>query len=322
MNILICDDSALARKSLYRIVSKTCDANIHLCENGQEALDLLSELDIDLMFLDLTMPVMDGYEVLAELSTLNCATKVAVVSGDIQEEAKRRCMEMGAVDFVEKPFKDEQIKLLLINFVCVTECKGVYEPISIDFEIDAVSKFKEITNIALGRCAAVLSNRVGQFIELPVPTVGYVEASELRMILNDSLHRDSVYAATQRFVGGGIHGESLVCIRGKNISEMAEALGFTCAELGKHEQVLNISNLLVSSYLKSLSHQLVKDFSLRQPMMMDIASSEHLIEHQIRDGAFTIEFTYYAESLDFEGEMLLLLDSDSMDVISDMMGRV
>ena len=84
-------------------------------------------------------------------------------------------------------------------------------------DIDPLSKFREVTNIALGRGAAVISDRIGKFIDLPVPNVGIVEASELNMIIADALHRDSVHAVTQRFVGNGIHGESLVCMRGQDI---------------------------------------------------------------------------------------------------------
>ncbi|WED24821.1 response regulator [Vibrio sp. JC009] len=324
MNILICDDSALARKTLYRTVSTEISAKIFFGENGQEAVDILSTSDIDLMFLDLTMPVMDGFEVLSSLPVSDYNTQIVVVSADIQEEAKARCLSLGANAFIEKPYKIDQIQSVLAPFQHSSSEPepSLPEADEAQFDIDATSKFKELTNIALGRGAAILSDRVGQFINLPIPTVGYFEASELKMIISDVLQRDSMHAVTQRFVGGGIHGESLVCMRGKNITELAAKLGLGGASISQSELVMNIASLLVSTYLNSLAHQLVRSFSLRQPILLDHNVCEYLTEHQIEQGAFTIEFTYFAEELDFECEMLLLLDPDSLEVIKSLMERL
>ncbi|MCV5887273.1 response regulator, partial [Escherichia coli] len=64
MKILICDDSAVARKLIARTIVQ--DTSLHLIEaqDGNEALKILAEQNIDVLFLDLTMPIMDGFEVL------------------------------------------------------------------------------------------------------------------------------------------------------------------------------------------------------------------------------------------------------------------
>lgn len=90
MKVLICDDSKVARKSIELALPKDWDIEVSFAENGQEALDLIKQGLVELLFLDLTMPVMDGFEVLKNIreQQLDCLT--IVISGDIQEESQRR----------------------------------------------------------------------------------------------------------------------------------------------------------------------------------------------------------------------------------------
>ncbi|MFT4608063.1 MAG: chemotaxis response regulator CheB [Gammaproteobacteria bacterium] len=81
--VLISDYSSVARKLMTR--SLPCDSNIDIsyAANGSEALDQLEAGKGDILFLDLNMPVMDGYETLEVILNNNLQTTVLVVSGDI-----------------------------------------------------------------------------------------------------------------------------------------------------------------------------------------------------------------------------------------------
>ncbi len=316
MKVLICDDSALARKSLSRTLANSYDVELFFAENGKEALECLALNSIDLFFLDLTMPVMDGYDVLAELPVNTYPTNVVVVSGDVQQAAKDRCLALGAADFIEKPFKIEQVAKVfnLYNVQSVTSDTHVSSP-----QIDPDSKFKELTNIALGKCAAVISDSVGDFINMPLPAVGVLEASDIKMTVHDVLYRDNVNAVTQRFTGAGIHGESLVTIRGHEFSKVGERLGYPLQDATSNESLLNISNLLVSTFLQALADLITVSFTLRQPVLINSYEKELLSQQKITRPAFTVEFSYSAENLDFQCDILLLIDMDSVDVIYKMM---
>ncbi len=61
------------------------------------------------MLLDLTMPEMDGYQVLQALQDEGLAAKVIVVSGAVQDAAIQREMELGALDFIKKPANPEEL---------------------------------------------------------------------------------------------------------------------------------------------------------------------------------------------------------------------
>lgn len=319
MKILICDDSAVARKSIARSICQSVQNTICFAQDGREALSIISEQNIDLMFLDLTMPVMDGFEVLAALPVSHYPTKVIVVSGDVQQEAKSRCLSLGAYEFVAKPFSNKIIEPIFEDLgLKLHQSRPAIQQDAKPTKEECLAKFKELTNIALGKGAAIMADHLNEFIQLPIPNVGPLSFGELRMAMLDVLQREGSVAVSQRFVGGGLHGEALVCLRGNDIEEIGRRLGYPLEHSTYNEIVLNISNLLVSSYLVSLGGQIDKEISLRQPTVMDMSSLTNAATSD-SETMFTIEYTYTAERLDFECEVLFLLDKKSVELIHSIM---
>lgn len=108
--LLIVDDSRIARRMARMALPEDWDVDIIEAGGGREAIEILETGDIEVMLLDLTMPEVDGYGVLAwlkEQAHLNPV--VIVVSGDFQPLAGARVMNLGAFDFVKKPATKERI---------------------------------------------------------------------------------------------------------------------------------------------------------------------------------------------------------------------
>ena len=114
--ILVVDDSQMARKQLIRTLPPTWDVEITQAVNGQEALDAYHAGKADVMFLDLTMPVLDGYGVLEALQKEGLDSFVIVVSADIQPIAQERVKKLGAMAFVKKPVTAEAIESILKQY--------------------------------------------------------------------------------------------------------------------------------------------------------------------------------------------------------------
>ena len=66
-----------------------------------------------MVLLDLTMPGMNGFDVLAAMREKHIAARVIVVSADIQTKAKERVAALGATGFIEKPIKIEALRAVL-----------------------------------------------------------------------------------------------------------------------------------------------------------------------------------------------------------------
>lgn len=114
--ILVVDDSAMARKVLIRSLPTSWDVEITQAANGEEALVAYRAGKADVMFLDLQMPVLDGYGVLETLQKEGLNSFVFVVSADIQPLAQERVKKLGAMAFVKKPVTTEVIEAVLKQY--------------------------------------------------------------------------------------------------------------------------------------------------------------------------------------------------------------
>lgn len=116
LSVLVVDDSAMARKMLIRALPPAWDITITQAANGVEALSHYRQGGVDVIFLDLTMPEMDGYQVLETLrrEDLNCL--VIVVSADIQAAAQARVRAMGAIAFLKKPVDPVEVRTVLKEY--------------------------------------------------------------------------------------------------------------------------------------------------------------------------------------------------------------
>ncbi len=112
-SVLVVDDSSVARKILIRSFPKTWAVDVRQAANGEEALAAYRASRPDIIFLDLNMPVMDGYQFLEALKDEANRPPILVLSGDIQPKAQERVMALGALGFVKKPITEAGLATLL-----------------------------------------------------------------------------------------------------------------------------------------------------------------------------------------------------------------
>jgi len=117
-SILVVDDSKSSRKVNLALLHELMGDSVTYLEasGGEEALATLTSQTVDLVLLDLTMPGMNGFDVLAEMRRLGLSSRVIVVSADIQRVAKERVAALGAVGFIEKPIRLEPLRAVLAPF--------------------------------------------------------------------------------------------------------------------------------------------------------------------------------------------------------------
>lgn len=114
--LLVVDDSSFARKQVIRALPKDWDVEVSQAGNGEEALSQIEAGKGEVVLLDLTMPVMDGFGVLEAIRAKDLPAVVIVISGDIQPEAEARVMKLGALAFIKKPLNPEQLMQVLSDF--------------------------------------------------------------------------------------------------------------------------------------------------------------------------------------------------------------
>jgi len=114
--IVIADDSLLARKMLARALPEDWEVEISFASNGLDALAHCRAGRAAVLFLDLTMPGMTGFEVLEAIRAEGLDTFVIVVSADVQPLAQARVHALGAMAFVGKPATQEALLPVLKEY--------------------------------------------------------------------------------------------------------------------------------------------------------------------------------------------------------------
>jgi putative two-component system response regulator len=111
LNILVVDDDSINRMLIKAMLSHNSDIveNIVEATNGQEALEIVEKQDINLVLLDVLMPVLDGKGFLKEFRSQkrNSNTPVIVLTTD--DSKKSEMLNFGADDILIKPIKEDEL---------------------------------------------------------------------------------------------------------------------------------------------------------------------------------------------------------------------
>lgn len=108
--ILVCDDSVLARKQLMDAVKEVATGAVFIeGKNGAEAVELYKKEKPDLVFMDIVMPEKDGTTALSEIKAFDNDAVIIIVSSVGTQKQLKKAIQLGAKDFIQKPFETNQI---------------------------------------------------------------------------------------------------------------------------------------------------------------------------------------------------------------------
>ena len=326
--VLICDDSSLARKQMARALPKNWNAEVTFAFDGRNALEKLRAGAGELMFLDLNMPEMDGYQVLEAILKEDLPVLTIVVSGDIQPEARARVRKLGAIEFIKKPTDTALVSKLLQDYgflrpedlveerehrptAKATDTPATGAPISLN------DYLQEIANVAMGRSSDLLARLLRVFVKQPIPRVEMIARSELSMAISAAQAGSNYSAVCQGFTGAGIAGEALLLFADASFNDMAELLHYDDldTESLQVEVLMDMSSILFGAFLKGIGDQLDLKLGLGHPTVL----GQHrqigdLLEHHStrQEKLLCIEISYELEDRDISCDMLVLLTEDSV----------
>ncbi|MEO0811308.1 MAG: response regulator [Myxococcota bacterium] len=127
---LVADDHQDIRNVLGSVL-RECGCEVHLAENGVQAVEMLELYPVDILLLDLQMPKMDGFGVLELVKKR--AGKISspltlIVTANADVEGRIRGTELGAIDFVDKPFRVPAVRLRIERMMSMVQMgRGVDE---------------------------------------------------------------------------------------------------------------------------------------------------------------------------------------------------
>ncbi len=331
-NIIICDDSAMARKQLRKVLPEPWQLSVSFAANGLEALALLRGGQGEILFLDLNMPIMDGYETLAQIREENLSALVIVVSGDIQVQAHERVMALGALAFIEKPIRKDTLAQLISEFgldfsACEDEPQETFAEPEEPFEADTPNHdealregLQEVSNIAMGRSAALLAKLLQGFVQLPIPKVSLLAANELKMALSLAQNGSTYSAVCQGFVGANIAGEALLVFDDSSFQDIATMLNRPQPE-SHHDELellMDLGSILVGTCIQGIGQQIDINFCVSHPLVLGQHLNVENLLNTPRDESsetLAVEITFQIENHNVNCELLLLFTPDSIPTL-------
>lgn len=96
-----------------KIIIEQQNYYVYAIDNAQEALDILNTKKIDVIFTDLKMPKIDGFQFTEKIRKINKYIPIILVSGNLDLESSKKFLKLGVNDFIDKPFNTNNLLFVL-----------------------------------------------------------------------------------------------------------------------------------------------------------------------------------------------------------------
>ena len=117
-HVLVVDDHPINRKTASVMLEKL-GYQVSTAENGLEALGMVQELHVDLVFMDIQMPIMDGYETSLAIRALGgrfTTLPIIALTANAMESDRERCLAVGMTDYLSKPMPKDKLMNILHTY--------------------------------------------------------------------------------------------------------------------------------------------------------------------------------------------------------------
>ncbi len=115
-HVLLAEDNPTTQ-SLISILLQQMGIELTVVDNGQEALDFLSDENVDLILMDCQMPQLDGFAATAQLRAQGVSTPIVALTAYAREDDEEQCLAAGMNDFLSKPFRQAELKDILAKWL-------------------------------------------------------------------------------------------------------------------------------------------------------------------------------------------------------------
>ncbi len=119
LSILLAEDNLINQK-VAQSIFKNIGYEIEIAKNGEEAVKMVEKQKFDVIFMDLLMPEMDGYQAAEQIREAGHTLPIVAMSANETDETRRAAFEVGMNDYLMKPARVESIKQLLIKLFSTT----------------------------------------------------------------------------------------------------------------------------------------------------------------------------------------------------------
>lgn len=128
LRLLVVDDESIVGKRLQQVYGKL-GFDVEIFTSSADALAAMAQKPFQIVVTDLRMDGMDGWEVLRQARIMNPETRVIVITAYAQAETANKAVQLGAFDFIAKPFRLDELKQVI--YAAVEDILGHGQPMPV-----------------------------------------------------------------------------------------------------------------------------------------------------------------------------------------------
>jgi len=115
--VLVVEDNEVNQKVAQGVLKKLGVQRIFMARNGMEALEFMYDNGVDIIFMDVQMPVMDGLETTQEIRKFNGMIPIIAMTANVMDGDRERCLAAGMTDYISKPIKVDAVRQALSMYL-------------------------------------------------------------------------------------------------------------------------------------------------------------------------------------------------------------
>ena len=300
MSIMIVDDEMIVRESLFHWFEKAGHV-VETASSGFEALEKLERFPFELLFVDIKMPGMDGIELLEKVKAEYPDTIVIIITAYGSIESAIKAMKTGASDYLLKPFKPDQLSLVMEKIAHQRKLQSEYNYLK--GRLEKITRFDNIIGqshamdeifnlipeVAKSDSSILLVGETGTGKELVAKAIHAKSKRSHRPFIAincgaipDSLLESELFGHQKGAFTGAIHGR-------KGFLEVVSEGTLFLDEIGE------ISPKMQIDLLRVLEEKKIIRLGSREPIEVDfrlISATRRDLEKEITTGTFREDFFY------------------------------
>lgn len=300
MNIMVVDDELIVRESLFHWFKKY-GHTVETAASGFEALDKLKKDPFRLLFVDIKMPGMDGLQLLEKVKDEYPDTLVVIITAYGSIESAVKAMRIGASDYLMKPFKPDQLSLVMERIAHQQKLASEYEYLK--GRLEKITRFDNIIGqspsmeavfdlipeVAQSDASVLLIGETGTGKELVAKAIhaksprGHLPFIAINCgSIPDTLLESELFGHQKGVYTGATHAR-------KGFLEVVSGGTLFLDEIGE------ISSKMQVDLLRVLEEKKITSVGSRKPVDVDfrlISATRRDLEKGIADGMFREDFFY------------------------------
>jgi two-component system, LuxR family, response regulator FixJ len=184
--VYVIDDDEAMRDSLHFLLDSS-GFDVVLFESAQNFLDALPKLALGCVVSDVRMPGVDGIELLKRMKALHSALPVIIMTGHGDVPLAVQAMKLGAVDFLEKPFEDDQLITMIETAIRQAEPAAKSEALAQDIAARIASLSPRERQVMDGLIAGLSNKLIARDYDISPRTIEVYRANVMTKMQANSL---------------------------------------------------------------------------------------------------------------------------------------